>query len=418
MTEHARVFRGWTMVAAAHVLFALVFGAMYSFGAFLEHVQAAFGTGRFGASAVFSATAFLYYAFGLVSGALADRFSVRAVAGCGIVLLALGFTLGSLAPNLTMLMLVFCVLVGTGVGLVYVPAVAVVQRWFVRHRSRASGLALAGTGVGTFVGPMMATLLIPWLSWRTTMQWFAVGIAALGIAAAARLVRAPEDVGLRPDGDRPEGVALAPGASAAGLTWQQALASPHFWWYFASILFASVGLFAALVHIHPYARALGASATQGSLLIGLIGIGNVGGRLVLGGLGDRLGPQRLLMALTVALALLDCLWLQADGFRMLAVFALLFGAANGGCIALYPAVAAGWFGTARLGAILGALYVSVGIAALIGASAAGLMFDLFRSYAAPIAGSALLAVLSAVCLAMAGSRASQRVDDQQENYVV
>jgi len=354
-----------------------------------------------------------------VSGALADRFSARAVVGCGIVLLVLGFALGSLAPNLAVLLLVFCGLVGAGVGLVYVPAIAVVQRWFVRHRSRASGLALAGTGVGTFIGPMVAAMLIPWLSWRTTMQCFAAVIAVLGIAAAARLVRAPEDVGLRPDGDPPQGATdgRVSGGSPGDLTPSQAFASSHFWWYFASILFASVGLFAALVHIHPFAQALGASATQASLLIGLIGVGNVGGRLVLGGLGDRMGPQRLLMALTVALALLNCLWLRADGFWTLAVFALLFGAANGGCIALYPAVAAGWFGTARLGAILGALYVGVGIAALIGASVAAWMFDLFQSYAAPIAGSALLAVLSAVCLAMAGRQASRRIDCLPENFV-
>jgi hypothetical protein len=39
-------------------------------------------------------------------------------------------------------------------------------------------------------------------------------------------------------------------------------------------------------------------------------------------------------------------------------------------------VAAAWFGTRRLGAILGALSVAVGIAAVAGGSIAGLLFDL------------------------------------------
>ena len=48
---------GWAMVAAAHALFALVFGAMYSFGAFFEALQASFQAGRFSVSLVFSVSA-------------------------------------------------------------------------------------------------------------------------------------------------------------------------------------------------------------------------------------------------------------------------------------------------------------------------------------------------------------------------
>ena len=65
----------------------------------------------------------------------------------------------------------------------------------------------------------------------------------------------------------------------------------------------------------------------------------------------------------------------------------------------------------------GLVGAGVGIAALIGASVAAWMFDLFQSYAAPIAGSALLAVLSAVCLAMAGRQASRRIDCLPEKSV-
>ena len=102
-----------------------------------------------------------------------------------------------------------------------------------------------------------------------------------------------------PDGDSPRGAAAARPAHAPadGVSLRQALSSPRFWWYFAAILMASVGLFVALVHINPHAQALGVSSTRAALLIGLIGAGNVAGRLVLGELGDRIGPQRLLIGL-------------------------------------------------------------------------------------------------------------------------
>lgn len=389
------------MVAAAHVLLAVVFGAAYSFGAFLEGIQASFGADRFSVASLFSVTAFLYYLVGAFAGALADRYALRKVIALGIVLLAAGFALASLAPTLPALFAVFCVFVGLGVGLAYVPAVAAVQRWFVRQRSRASGLALAGTGIGTFVGPVVASLLLRHMSWQATMQVFALGIAVLGLGAALAMHARPQDLGLLPDGDDP-GSSSPQAPLQGGEQLRDAIRQARFWWYFAAIATGSVGLFVALVHVAPAARAQGIGADRATLLIGLIGIGNVLGRLFLGGLGDRLGPQRLLRLLTLALALLKGVWLAAGGFAALVVFTLLFGAANGGCIALYPAVAAGWFGTRHLGAILGALYIGVGVAALFGASAAGLLFDLRGSYAWPIASSAGLALISAACLVRAG----------------
>ena len=50
--------------------------------------------------------------------------------------------------------------VGLGVGCAYVPAIGAVQRWFVRRRGFASGLAVSGIGVGTLVMPPLASLLI------------------------------------------------------------------------------------------------------------------------------------------------------------------------------------------------------------------------------------------------------------------
>ncbi len=391
-------FRGWGIVAAAHVLLALAFGAAYSFGAFFEGIQAHFGAGRFPVASLFAVTALLYYTVGAFSGALADRLALRTVVGVGVVLLAAGFALASLAPSLGALFVLFGLLVGCGVGLIYVPAVVAVQRWFVRQRSRASGLALAGTGVGTFVAPLLVGWLQQRLGWQAAMQWFALGIALLGLAAAFSIVGRPAELGLEPDGDAPvAGVASTAIAGGAGLA--EALRQPCFWWFFAAILLGSVSLFAALVHIAPQARGLGIEATASHGLIALIGAGNVLGRPLLGALGDRLGPLRLLLALSVALAALHLLWGLAQGWTALALFALLFGAAHGGCIALYPAVAAQWFGTRRLGAILGALYVSVGLAAVVGASASGWVFDQTGGYAAAIAASGALALLAAVGLA-------------------
>lgn len=401
------VYRGWYIVGAVHVLLALIFGAAYSFGAFFSSLQENFDAGSFSTASIFSFTALIYYVVGVFSGAWSDRTSVRAVTATGIVLLALGFLASSLlSSSLALFLGAFCLLVGLGVGLVYVPAVSTIQRWFVVRRSHASGLALAGTGLGTLVGPMVAGWLMRHLSWQATMQVYAAVIALVGLAAAFSLRGRPEELGLHPDG-----IAMASQAGARtqqGLSLVEASRQARFWWYFAAIFFGSIGIFLALVHINPYARQQGLSVTQANLLIGLIGVGNILGRLGLGRLGDRLGTLRFLVVLTVGLAVLCGLWGLAQGFVALAVFAVLFGAANGGCIALYPAVAATWFGTRHLGAILGALYIAVGIAAVAGGSVAGLLFDLYGSYTLSIVLAGACALLSAAAVLQAG-RAARRM---------
>ncbi|WP_261276444.1 MFS transporter [Serratia entomophila] len=403
MMKNTQQFRGWYMVGAVHILLALIFGAAYSFGAFFTALQTNFEAGRFSTASIFSLTALIYYLVGVFSGAWSDRTSVRTVTSAGILLLSLGFLASSLLPSsLTSFLVAFCVLVGLGVGLVYVPAISTIQRWFIIHRSSASGLALAGTGLGTLVGPVVAGLLMQHLSWQSTMQIYAGAIALLGLAAASCLRGQPEDVGQYPDGLRPVAAASEPARPLGNcVTLREATRRAQFWWFFAAIFFGSVGLFLALVHINPYAQQQGLNVTQANLLIGLIGVGNIGGRLFLGRIGDRMGAQRFLVVVTLSLVALCGLWSMAHGFTALIVFALLFGAANGGCIALYPAVASTWFGTRNLGAILGALYVAVGIAAVAGGSVAGLLYDLYQSYMLSILLAGVSALLSVAGIILA-----------------
>jgi len=85
-------------------------------------------------------------------------------------------------------------------------------------------------------------------------------------------------------------------------------------------------------------------------------------------------------------------WATARSMAVLALFALAFGMSYGGCVGLYPAVAADLFGGEQIGAMLGYLYTAVGIAALIGPLLAGLIYDRTGSYLVPIGASALAAI--------------------------
>src|SRR5215469_14630900 len=95
-----RIFYGWWVVAAAFAITFLGFGSAYTFSAFLEPLQRDFGASRGSVSAVFSLAGFLYFALGLVSGPLADRFGARPLVLTGMILLGLGLAFAGAAQNL------------------------------------------------------------------------------------------------------------------------------------------------------------------------------------------------------------------------------------------------------------------------------------------------------------------------------
>ena len=70
---HPRLFRGWLVVAGAFAVTFVGFGSAYTFSAFVGSLQQEFGASRGSVSLVFSLAGFLYFALGIVSGPLADR---------------------------------------------------------------------------------------------------------------------------------------------------------------------------------------------------------------------------------------------------------------------------------------------------------------------------------------------------------
>jgi MFS family permease len=105
----------------------------------------------------------------------------------------------------------------------------------------------------------------------------------------------------------------------------------------------------------------------------------------LGSLADRAGVVRLYQASFLVLALSYGIWLAAASYPMMIVFALVMGAGYGGYVALSPAVVAHLFGTQRMGTMLGALYTSGGIGAMVGPPIVGMIIDRTGSYRAAIA---------------------------------
>ncbi|WIW49323.1 MFS transporter [Bradyrhizobium sp. 62B] len=391
------IFHGWFVVAAAFTVTFVGFGSAYTFSAFLEPLQRDFGASRGSISLVFSIAGFLYFALGLVSGPLADRLGSRSLAVAGMILVAVGLAAASAARSLVEVYLAYGLGIGLGVGCAYVPAIGAVQRWFVRRRGFASGLAVSGIGIGTLAMPPLASLLIASMGWRGAYIVLGAIVLVLGGGMSLLIENDPKDRGLGPDGDPPRDAAAANNAGGASV--REAVRSTRFAGLYVSCLVCSFGAFIPFVHLVPYARDHGVAASSAVLLLCVIGAGSTAGRFFLGALADRMGRDRSLIMVLIGMAFAMVIWAIAADVWTLAAFAFVYGAFYGGWVAVLPSVVMDYFGGRNVSEIIGILYTSVAFGTLVGPSAAGFAYDVNHSYVLPILVSAAANVIAALVVA-------------------
>lgn len=387
-----RVFAGWYVVAGAFLCMSTGFAIVYSFASFFGSFETEFGAQRGDTSLVFSIAAFLYFFLGLPAGLIGDKIGPRPLVIGGLLFVALGLVAATQAHSLWQVYVGYSLGVGIGVGFSYVPSVAAVQRWFVRRRGTAGGIAVAGIGVGTLIGPPLAHELIASIGWRHT-YFVLAGMTAICAIIAGVLVRPdPHYYGLQPDGDAP-----SPDAGRgppSGFTLSGSLRTGPFWAIYASALLMSFGLFVPFAHLVPYARDIGLGTGFGVILITLLGVGSTAGRFLFASITSWVGRRLSFAMMMLGAGAMSVFWSFSTNGPMLVAFALLFGAFYGGFVAIAPSLAADYFGGRSLGAIIGALYSGVGIGALFGSPAAGYAYDFFGSYTGAILGGAVLCFIA------------------------
>ena len=350
--------RAWGIVGAAFAAMFVAFGIAYSYGAFLQELRAEFGAGRAVGAIFFSLTSLLYFGLGGLSGAAGDRFGPRRVLLVGAAAMALGLVVTARAGSLGVALVAYGLGVGIAVACAYVPMVALVGAWFERRRTLALGVAVAGIGIGTLTLPPATAALIEAIGWRDSyLVLAAVGVATLVICAFA--------------------TAPAPRAEGGGSArLGEALRDPGYRWLYLSTILVSVALFVPFVHLPSYAEERGIDPVPAAGLIGAIGIASVVGRLALGAIAGSGGLLRVFQGCFAAMGASFALWWVAgSSYAAMLAFAAVLGIGYGGFVALAPAVVAGRFGVANLGALLGVLYTAAGIGSAIGPPAAGALID-------------------------------------------
>ncbi|KAK8017414.1 hypothetical protein PG993_013740 [Apiospora rasikravindrae] len=332
---------GWICVAAQFLINGFTWGIAVSYSVYLSHYlsHGLFPEAR---PLDYAFIGGFNFAFALLAAPpaafLARRHGVRAPMLLGVALLPAGFVAASFAHRVWHLYLSQGLCVGLGIGLVYIPATAVVPQWFERRRSLANGICAAGSGA------MLDSVGDAWSLRVTAAFVFVVNLVA------TLLVRSPDDGRIRPAARGGGGV------FNFGLVRRSYEAQLLLGWCFV-LMFGYITL---MFSLSDYAKAIGRSDQDAATIPALLNLGAALGRPLIGFASDRLGRIEVAGVLTYACGVLVFgLWMPFTSYPVLALFATISGAILGIFWAVIGALATEIVGLEELPAFLSVVWITV-----------------------------------------------------------
>lgn len=379
-----KLFYGWVLVATFFVTNAVIIGTGNSFGVFFKSLESEFNMTRATTSAVFSARMVLGAVISLLGGWALDRYGPRIIFFLMGLFITLSLILTSQTNSVWQLFITFSLLLSLGMGATYVVVMSTISRWFDKKRGLAVGITGAGGGLGQVVMAPFAAYLILNFNWR--MAYIVMGIiAGLVVIPASRFLRKdPKEMGVLPDGAKPDSVNLAAAPSETilppGLSVEEALRTRSFWLVVLNNVVTAFSVFFIATHIVAHATDLGFSAVEAATILSLTGLAFMPGRVLLGITSDRIGRKKtaILSSLFQVGAFLLLLW--AKELWLLYLFALIHGFTQGGLGTAVTALFGDIFGLRNVGKLIGVINVSWALGAAIGPIIGGLIFDTTNSY--------------------------------------
>nr|XP_032808465.1 monocarboxylate transporter 12-like [Petromyzon marinus] len=240
--------------------------------------------------------------FAPIGSLLSTRFGCRATVMFGGLVSSSGFIIASFSPTIEFLYLFLGLMAGLGFALCYSPSIAIVSRYFQRHRLLATGLAMSGNGVGTFVLAPVVQLLIEVYAWRGALLLLGAFVAQLCVCGAllrplassatptakpGLLGKQPAETAMPVDHYKPP--MLCEGAMAAARRGCRGAPAcrPELLVLCLSVSLLAYGCITPLVYLVPFAHSVGTPERQAAFLLSLLGVMDIVGTVTYSWLIDR-----------------------------------------------------------------------------------------------------------------------------------
>jgi len=386
-----RGFYGWIIVMVALVSMAFWMGIRTSFSVFYVALLEEFSWNRGDSAGALSLALITYTVLAPLVGWLIDRFGPRRVVVPGILVLVMGLVMCATIKTLTQFYIFYGVLMGSGITCIGIISYsAILAHWFQKKRGLASGIAVSGMGLGTFLFVPFSQFFINGVGWRTTFMITAGLVFFIVLPLNGLFLKhKPEEINQQIDGSdsgsfhifrdaKPNGTVNNPNDS-----FRHVIRTSSFWSLMAFPFLVVIGIYITLVHNVQFMVDQGISKMTAAWIFAMVGIISSVFRIFWGWLSDRWGREKTftLGVLCACLGVGSLILLEATGVRMFIYFFLmLFGVGWGVTAPMFMAVAADLFKGRAFGFIYGLVEAGIGFGGALGAWIAGLIFDHTSSY--------------------------------------
>ena len=381
---------GWKPLLAATIgtmcgIFTLT---NYSQGFFVGPVTAEFGWTPSQFFLSYTVLMCLGLLTGPVVGSFAEKKGLRTVGIIGLIghslsYVLLSFNTGSLALWYSS----WALLAILGAGSLPIVWTSVLNDWFQKHRGKAIGITMAGTGLGAFLLPPIVEFLISNFGWRAAYRGIGLGALLVSLPIVLTLFREKVDTGRGPQATRP--------VEASGMTRAEAMRTARFW-ILGIVLFVTVIVIAGV--LSNFARIMTEQGFERAVIAqiaAVMGLTVVVGRLLVGALVDRFWAPGVAASFfvlpTIALLLLANTEVT---FATGMVIGIMIGLAAGAELDLLAYLTSRYFGAAHYPAIFGAIIAFFTVGAGIAPPLFGAFAQAYQGYTVILTISVGLLLLS------------------------
>lgn len=327
----------------------------------------------------------------------------------GAALILVSGTVIALCHNV-MIMNIAAVFRGMGfAGVSMMIITMIIGNWFVKFRGTLTGIALSFSGIGSAIASPIISSLIQNIGYEKTYLGYVILIVLFILPSIFFLPLKPQDIGMRPYGENEAEEKKT--AKAADMNLPFTSRSMIFVTLIIMVL-CVVLLTSLSPHLSSLAQTYGYGASVGAALLSFSMIGNVASKFVLGAMVDKIGAFKgVVCMLCTSLAGLVIILMNPGGTLPLLAGGFLYGTIfSVGSLGI-SMITRTLYGDAQYGKAYSLITLFTSVAAAVGLTLIGMLYDLTGSYATSVIGGIAMVGVSLLCLFMISTGARNKSEN-------
>ncbi|KAK9238416.1 major facilitator superfamily domain-containing protein [Lipomyces kononenkoae] len=289
---------------------------------------------------------------GLFIGHLFDSFGPRYLILFGTSLQVFGIMMTSISHTYYQILICQAIIAPIGSAFTFHACLLSSSTWFDRKRAMVIGIVISGSSVGGLVFPIVIRHFLDVTTYGWTMR--ICGFIIFSLLLVANVTVKSDN---KPSGWRP-------------LNWSTIYKTFN---NFNFIVLTTASFFVFLAVFSPFAYVVsdavyhGVDATKANYLVSVLNGSSIFGRIIPGLLADKFGRYNMyLIGIFLCGILTLALWIPAQSFLLIAVYASIYGFFSGTVVTLLPSCCSQISDIKQIGTSVGTIFGVIGFACLSG----------------------------------------------------